>query len=167
MIKSEWLKGFPGSSVIKKFTCQCRRHRFNLCSRKIPYAVKQPSLWATTTEPVLYSPETATIKPTCCNSWRPGGPRNRGPQQGKPLQWQARTSQQSRPSLPYLEKSPHSSPAWPKINKYIFKWIAGTSLVVQWLRLHALSAGILGLTPGQGTRSHMPQLKISHATMNI
>ena len=35
--------------------------------------------------------------------------------------------------------------------------ISGTSLVVQWLRLHALNAGGLGLIPGQGTRSRMWQ----------
>ena len=49
-----------------------------------------------------------------------------------------------------------------------------TSLVVQWLRLHAPNAGGLGSIPGQGTRSHMPQqricrpqgrLKMLHATM--
>ena len=34
------------------------------------------------------------------------------------------------------------------------------SLVVQWLRLCAPSVGGLGSIPGQGTRSHMPQLKI-------
>ena len=34
----------------------------------------------------------------------------------------------------------------------------GTSLMVQWLRLHTPNAGGLGLIPGQGTRSHMPQL---------
>ena len=34
------------------------------------------------------------------------------------------------------------------------------SLVVQWLRrFHIPSAGDLGLIPGQGTRSHMPQWK--------
>ena len=31
----------------------------------------------------------------------------------------------------------------------------GTSLVVQWLRLHAPNAGGPGSIPGQGTRSHM------------
>ena len=31
----------------------------------------------------------------------------------------------------------------------------GTSLVVQWVRLHAPSAGGLGSIPGRGTRSHM------------
>ena len=35
----------------------------------------------------------------------------------------------------------------------------GTCLVVQWLRLHASNAGGLSLIPGQGNRSHMPQLK--------
>ena len=41
--------------------------------------------------------------------------------------------------------------------------VGGTSLVVQWLRLHAPSAGGLGLIPGQGARSHMLQLKPSIA----
>ena len=35
----------------------------------------------------------------------------------------------------------------------------GTSLMVQWLRLRAPYAGSPGCIPGQGTRSHMPQLK--------
>ena len=32
--------------------------------------------------------------------------------------------------------------------------------MVQWLRLHDLSAGGPGLIPGQGTRSHVPQLRV-------
>ena len=32
--------------------------------------------------------------------------------------------------------------------------------MVQWLGLHALNAGGLGSIPGQGTRSHMPQLRL-------
>lgn len=45
------------------------------------------------------------------------------------------------------------------------KYIQGLPwIVVQWLRLCALNAGGLGLIPGQGTRSHMPQLKIRSAT---
>ena len=40
----------------------------------------------------------------------------------------------------------------------------GTSLVVQWLRLCAPNAGVLGLITGQGTRSHMhATTKSSHA----
>ena len=34
-----------------------------------------------------------------------------------------------------------------------------TFLVVQWLKLCTPKAGVLGSTDGQGTRSHMPQLK--------
>ena len=41
----------------------------------------------------------------------------------------------------------------------------GTSLVVQCLGLCAPNAGGLGLIPGQGTRSHIPQLKTPRAVM--
>ncbi|TEA33197.1 hypothetical protein DBR06_SOUSAS8010046, partial [Sousa chinensis] len=41
--------------------------------------------------------------------------------------------------------------------------LQGTSLVVQWLRLCAPNARGPGSIPGQGTRTHMPQLKILHA----
>ena len=34
-----------------------------------------------------------------------------------------------------------------------------TSLVVQWLRLHAPNAGGQDSIPGKGTRGHMPQLR--------
>ena len=41
----------------------------------------------------------------------------------------------------------------------------GTSLVAQWLRLHAANAGGPDSIPGQGTRSHMHSTtKSSHAT---
>ena len=36
--------------------------------------------------------------------------------------------------------------------------------MVQWLRLHAPSAGGLGSIPDRGTRSHMLQLKILHTS---
>ena len=48
-------------------------------------------------------------------------------------------------------------------NVYFLKNLPGTSLVVQWLGLCASSVGGLGLIPGQGTRSHMPQLRLSIA----
>ena len=38
--------------------------------------------------------------------------------------------------------------------------LVGTSLVFQWLRLHAPNAKGLGLTAGQGGRTHVPQVKI-------
>ena len=34
------------------------------------------------------------------------------------------------------------------------------ALVVQWLRLLTLNAGDPGSTPGQGTRTHIPQLRV-------
>ena len=40
----------------------------------------------------------------------------------------------------------------------------GTSLVVEWLRLHAPNSGSPGSIPGQGTKPRMPQLKAWHAT---
>ena len=39
-----------------------------------------------------------------------------------------------------------------------------TSLVIQWLRFRTPNAEGPGLIPVQGTRSHMPQLRGSHAT---
>ena len=42
-----------------------------------------------------------------------------------------------------------------------------TALVAQWLTLYVPNAGSLGLIPGQGTRSHMLQLKIPPATRKI
>ena len=42
-----------------------------------------------------------------------------------------------------------------------------TSLVVQWLRLCTPNTGGQSSIPGQGTRSHMRQLKISHAARKI
>ena len=38
---------------------------------------------------------------------------------------------------------------------------SGTSLVVQWQRIHAPNVEVMGSIPGQGTRSHVPQLEDS------
>ena len=43
----------------------------------------------------------------------------------------------------------------------------GTSLVVQWLRLHAVNARGQGLIPGQGTRSHVLQLRVRMVQVKI
>ena len=46
------------------------------------------------------------------------------------------------------------------IGKFKFeKFKSGTSLVVQWLRLHVPNTGGPGSTSGQGIRSHMLQLR--------
>ena len=54
-----------------------------------------------------------------------------------------------------------TSPGWGLVEKGLS---TGTSLAVQWVRLHAPNAGGPGSFPGQGTRSHMLQWKIPHAT---
>ena len=43
------------------------------------------------------------------------------------------------------------------------RWKIGTSLEVQWLRLHVTNPGFPGSILGQRTRSHMPQLKDPNA----
>ena len=48
-----------------------------------------------------------------------------------------------------------------------FRTGGGTSLVVQWLRLRAPNAGGLSLTPGQGTRSHMLQIRVRMLQLKI
>ena len=45
--------------------------------------------------------------------------------------------------------------------------IAGTSLVVQWLRLHAANAGGPGSIPSQGTRAHRLQLRVHMLQVKI
>ena len=49
-----------------------------------------------------------------------------------------------------------------RFEKDLIECMTGSSLMVQWLRLHASIAGDLGLIPSQRTRSHMLQLKRSH-----
>ena len=61
-----------------------------------PACPAQLNLWATATEPVLWSPWAATTEPVCCNDRSPG---TYSPQE-KLLQWEAQALQ--------LESSPHS-----------------------------------------------------------
>ena len=64
------------------------------------------------------------------------------------------------PSLGWCYTYESNAAQFSKTNQCCLKDDARTSLVVQWLRLSTPSAGDLGSTPGEGTRSHMPQLKI-------
>ena len=45
--------------------------------------------------------------------------------------------------------------------------VTGTSLMAQWWRLQAPNAGVLGLSLGEGTRSHMVQLRIHVTQLKI
>ena len=96
--------------------CQCRGQGFEPWSGKIPHAVEQLSLCATTTESVLWSLRATTTE--ACT------PRPQAPQQEKPLQWEACTPQRkSSPRSPQLEKATHSNkdPMQTKINKFFLK----------------------------------------------
>ena len=53
-----WLSG-------KESACQCRRHRFDPWSQKVPHTMEQLSLCVTTTEPVLWSLGATTPEPAC------------------------------------------------------------------------------------------------------
>ena len=67
-------------------------HGFEPWSGKIPHAAEQLSLCATTTEPVLYSPQATTTEPRATTT-EAHVPRARAPQQEKPPQWEARAPQ--------------------------------------------------------------------------
>ena len=62
--------------------------------------------------------------------------------------------------LTYMQSISHKRLGWMKHKLESRLLGEGTSLVVQWLRLQAPNAGCLGSIPGQGTRSHMPQLRV-------
>ena len=76
-----------------------------------------------------------------------------------PANWRAELSPQEEGSRESLR---HACPqVWDATSlECHLKVVHGTSLVVQWLRLCAPNAGAPGLMPGQGTRSHMPQLRV-------
>ena len=56
---------FPGGTVDKNPTCQCRGRGFYPWSGKIPHATEQLNLWATTTEPVCLEPVLCTKRSHC------------------------------------------------------------------------------------------------------
>ena len=62
-----WWQGLPWWLSGKESACQCRRHWFDPWSRKSPHAVKQRSLCASSSEPVLQSLGAATTEHICCN----------------------------------------------------------------------------------------------------
>ena len=59
-------------------------------------------------------------------------------------------------SVPHSEGLPNNLTL---LLKFSYKTWKGTSLVVQWLRLHAPNAGDMGLIPGQGTKIPPAQKK--------
>ena len=59
----------PWWSSGKDSACEHRGHRFNPWSGKIPHAMEQLSVCATTTEPALYSLEATPAETRCSNYW--------------------------------------------------------------------------------------------------
>ena len=55
----------------------------------------------------------------------------------------------------------------PEVKRIRLQCRRGTSLGVPWLRHHTPDAAGLSLIPGQGTRSHVQQLKSLHAAMKV
>ena len=56
---------------------------------------------------------------------------------------------------------------YPTVLQWRSKLSPGISMVLQWLSFCALTAEGMGSIFGQGSRSHMLQLKTPHATMKI
>ena len=71
--------GIPSGASGKESAFQSRRHRFDPWTGKIPDAVEQLSQYPATTEPVLWSPEAATVDAP--KTWSPC-------LQEKPPQWE-------------------------------------------------------------------------------
>ena len=80
-----------------------------------------------------------------------GGPEVTGsiPSQGTKITHEVRRGQKKKKCNPEAHW-PHPRAQEPR---------TGIFLVDQWLRLQVLNARGLGFIPGQGTRSHMPQLR--------
>ena len=71
----------------------------------------------------------------------------------RPEEWEAKECE----GVMKLEEYPVRSQ---EKEKWARRNVAGSSLVVQWLRLYAPNTGGQGLVPGHGTKSHMLQLRV-------
>ena len=111
----------PGGSVVEP-ACQCRRHEFEPCSRKIPHAAEQLSPCTTAPGPVLLRPEAATSEAhvpwSQCSATR-----DVTAKRSHALQLE------SSPHSTQLEKSPcgNEDSAQPKIKKHFVKVLAAQS----------------------------------------
>ena len=118
---------------------------------------------------IIVTPSTGPDRNRAPQYWTPhnGMCPTRRPKTQQPLHFQ-KTSSGSRTFLfQALAGSPTSTTlndVFTYKNAHYQQVISGTSLVVRWLRLDAPNAGDPASIPDQGTRSHMPQLKIPSAT---
>ena len=87
-----------------------------------------------------------------------------------PGQWKDRKHSDLKPTMTQLQISWHCSFYNEDINSPIHcqeNQGAGTSLVVQWLSHHTPNARGQGSIPGQGTRSHMLQVRVCMSQLKI
>ena len=104
----------------KESPCQCRRHKFNLWSRKIPHVSEQISPCSTPTELVLWSPGAATTESMCSNCWSPHLPPSLCSATREATEMRSLGSPlESSPRFQQLEKSlsNHKEPAQPQIDQ--------------------------------------------------
>ena len=100
-----------------EFTCQCRRHRFDPWSEKIPRAAEQLSQCTTTTTPASCNRCSLRILSCALQLLKPWQPRAHASQE-KPPRWEAHASQlESRHSFHNQKKPVQSNedPEQPKI----------------------------------------------------
>ena len=118
-------------------TCQGRGLGFNPWSGKMPHAVEQLSLWATTAEPELWRPRLQILSPLHCPA----------PQQEKPLRWEVRTPQLEReqPRLTATRESPRKSsedPVRPQVNSSVQSLSCVRLFVIPWTEARQASLSI-------------------------
>ena len=100
-LSKDSLCGLPWWLSGKESTCWCRRSRFDPWSGKVPRATEQPSPWATTTEPVLWSP--------CLQLLKPEHPGASAPQREGPPLWEARAPEPESSSAPRNWREGHTA----------------------------------------------------------
>ena len=111
------MPGLPWWFSGKESACQCRRHRFNLWSRKIPRAKEQLSPCSATLQPGSQNYRAHILelpKPSC--------PASCHLQHEKPPWWEVCAPQlESSPCSPQLEKARKAvkTSAQPKVNRYM------------------------------------------------
>ena len=96
------LPGLPWWLSGKESTCQCKGHRFNRCSRKIPHALRQLIPDATTIKPVLQSPRASTTEVCLPQSLCPAT------REATAVRSLCTTTREQPPPTTTREKSPHA-----------------------------------------------------------
>ena len=103
------VQGLPWRLNGNESAYQCRRHRFELWSGKIPQASDQLSLCTTPIKPVFWSLKATTTEPVCCNCCSPCTQSPCFTAREVTTIRSLCTATKSSPHLPQLQKSPQSN----------------------------------------------------------